>query len=271
MFEGLKDLNSSSSSPEEQAIKTLKRSAWFKDLPDDVAADLAAKVNLLNFEENAPLLQKGDEGDSVFIIKDGWVKIVIDEEKEEDVVLNHLGPGEFIGELSLIDQRPREASVVAITAVDAFELKRTDFLDLLNSYPQLALYVIHNISDRMRFSLNFVEQAIHWSYRIAEGDYSEALAEINKIQNTQVIDNQRTQEARINRFLAAFFRMAEGIKAREDKLVEQLYEITVQIDQAQRDKKLDTLTRSEFFQQLKEDAQRVRKERDTRNKKEVES
>ena len=116
--------------PQEQAIKTLKRSAWFKDLPDDVAADLAAKVNLLKFEENAPLLHKGDEGDSVFIIKDGWVKIIIDEEKEEDVVLNHLGPGEFIGELSLIDQRPREASVVAITAVDAFELKRTDFLEL---------------------------------------------------------------------------------------------------------------------------------------------
>ena len=123
----------------------------------------------------------------------------------------------------------------------------------------------------MRFSLNFVEQAIHWSYRIAEGDYSEALAEINKIQNTQVIDNQRTQEARINRFLAAFFRMAEGIKAREDKLVEQLYEITVQIDQAQRDKKLDTLTRSDFFLQLKEDAQRVRKDRDTKNNTEAEN
>jgi CRP-like cAMP-binding protein len=246
---------------DEGLTKFLQNTSWFKDLPTDVVSSLEKKIIRHDLPKDGVLIQIGTSGDSVFIIRKGWVKIVIPDEQSGEVVLNHLGPGEFVGELSLVDQKPRSASVIAISdGLEALELKRDDFLELLNEFPMMALFVISNISNRMRYTLTYLDKAIHWSYKIAEGDYSFAAEEINREQ-ASIVDNSKPDENRADRFLLAFFQMVERIKAREEMLLEKVKELTIRIDETKRDAELDTLTRSQFFEKLQSDSKKIRKGR----------
>ena len=236
-------------------VKALKRSSWFQSLPDNVLKDLATKVISYDLEKDEILIRKGDDGDSVFYIYDGWVKIVAGDALGGEVVLNHLGPGEFVGELSLVDQKPRSASVIALSAIQALELKRVDFINILYENPEIALHIIANISSRMRFTSTYVEKAIQWSYRIAGGDYDLAS---NEIQKTNIIDTSKPDDVRANRFLDAFFRMLEGIKSRDDDLKTQLVQLTIEIDQAMRDEEIDSIIDSEIFQRIKAESTQLR-------------
>ena len=199
----------------------------------------------------------------MFIIRDGWVKIVIPDDKDGEIVLNHLGPGEFVGELSLVDQKPRSASVIAISEdLKALELNREDFLILLNEFPMMALFVISNISNRMRYTLTYLDKAVHWSYKIAEGDYSFAAEEINRAQHSSIVDNSKTDETRADRFLLAFFQMVQEVQAREDLLIEKVKELSIKNRSKQNAyKELDSLTRSSFFEKLQSDTRRIREDR----------
>ncbi len=247
---------------DEGILDFIKQTSWFENLPDDVTESLAEKVDQHLLEKGQALINIGDKSDSVFIIKDGWVKIVIPEGKEGEIILNHLGPGEFVGELSLIDQKPRSASVIALSKLEALELSRKDFLDVLNGFPMMGLFVISNISSRMRFMLTYLDKAIHWSHKIAEGDYNFAAEEISKAQSTAIIDNTKPDDVRANRFLMAFFKMVEGVQKREQILLDKVQELVIKIDESKRDEELASLTSTGFFRKLQDESKELRDSRE---------
>ncbi len=245
-------------------IKFLKKTSWFNQMPEDAVASLAGKTIARDFKKGDALMRKGELVDSVFVVRSGWVKIVIpDEETGGDVVLNHLGPGEFIGELSLLNNEPRSASVLALSPVEAVELKHKDLLELIDQFPQVGLYMISNMSGQMRYLVTYIEKSIQWTQKIAEGDYGFLEEDIRKTQQTMIIDNSRPDEARADRFLGAFFKMVEGVKQREELLIEKVYQLSIQIDESKRDAELESLTNSPFFQKLKSE---TRSRRDSRKK-----
>lgn len=245
--------------------KFLQKTDWFRNLPPEVIDSISQKVVSHTLQKDEALINIGDAGDSVFIIRNGWVKISIPDDKEGEIVINHLGPGEFVGEMSLIDQKPRSASVIAISeTLEAVELKRVDFIALLNDHPMMALFVISNISNRMRYTLTYLDKAIHWSYKIAEGDYSFAAEEISKAQNLSIVDNTRPDETRADRFLLAFFQMVQGVQQREELLIEKVRELTFQFDEAKRDAELESLTGTPFFERLKNQTAKLKRERQNR-------
>jgi len=246
---------------DEGILDFIKHTSWFENLPDDVTESIANKVERHILKKGDAMIEIGDKSDSVFIIRDGWVKIVIPEKKEGEIVLNHLGPGEFVGELSLIDQKPRSASVIALSKVEALELSRKDFLDVLNGFPMMGLYVISNISSRMRFMLTYLDKAVHWSHKIAEGDYNFAAEEISKAQSSSIIDNTNPDEVRANRFLSAFFEMVEGVQKREQLLIEKVQELVIKIDESKRDEELASLTSTGFFKKLHSESKELRETR----------
>lgn len=244
---------------DDNLLEFLRNSAWFENLPLDATKDLINKLIIHNLKENDVLIKKGDLGDSVFIINEGWVKIVLpDESGKGELVLNHLGPGEFVGELSLVDQKPRSASVIALQDLKALELSRDNFLSVLSNNPMMGLYVIINVSNRMRFTNSYLEQAIQWSQKIADGKYDELNQEIENSKKKMIVDNSGTSDARAGRFLGAFFNLLEGVKGREDALMEKVIELSIHIDEDKRDSELESLTNTGFFEKLKSDSKTLR-------------
>ena len=234
---------------DDNIVDILKDSSWFQTIPKESLIGLAQTVIQHSLDKDGVLIQKGDVSDSVFYIYAGWVKIVAGDALGGEVVLNHLGPGEYVGELSLIDQKPRSASVIGLSPIKALEIKRKDFLEVLDHNPSIALGIIANISSRMRFSSTYVEKAIQWSHDVAKGDYTFAT---DQLQNSSIIDSDNSDEDRAGRFLDAFYRMVQGIMEREQDLKQQLYELTIEIDQAKRDEEIDAIIESEIFKKIKD-------------------
>ena len=234
---------------DQNIVDILKDSSWFKSLPEESLMGLAQTAIPHSIEKDGVLIQKGDVSDSVFYIQSGWVKIVAGDTLGGEVVLNHLGPGEYVGELSLIDQKPRSASVIGLSPIEALEIKRKDFLKVLDHNPSIALGVIANISSRMRFSSTYVEKAIQWSHDVAKGDYTFVS---DQLQKSDIVDSDNSDEDRAGRFLDAFFRMVQGIMERERELKLQLYELTIEIDQARREEEIDAIIESDIFKRIKD-------------------
>lgn len=237
-------------------IQQLKKTYLFNGLPDDVLSILSNSIVHRRLSKEETLFRKGDAGDSLFMIGEGWVKIVTEDALGSQLTLNQCGPGEAVGEMSLFDQAPRSAGVVALSDVTLLELKRDAFLKLIDQRPDVALLVIRGISSRLRGSTTYIEKAIEWSRKMAEGDFS-------FIEQTQSRDllGDANQEDRAKQFLSEFFKMARNVSEREEKLKQQVEKLTLQIDEARRKQEFDELTSSDFFANLKEQAKKLREQR----------
>lgn len=241
----------------------LKQCFLFRGLPDSALNVLAEKVTSRALKEKETLFSKGDKGDSLFMIGSGWVKIVTEDAQGGELILNQCGPGEAIGEMSLLDEEPRSAGVVALSDTQVLELKRDAFLNILDRNPEVALLVIRGISSRLRFSTTYIEKAIEWSQQIAEGDYS-------FIEHTQPAHQSGTSisdQDKAGQLLSAFFQMVKGVKAREDELKLQVEKLTLQIDHERRKKDFEELTSTDFYSNLKDQAAKIRQQRLDREKK----
>lgn len=240
-------------------IDHLRKIPFVQDLPEEILARIAQHVRARRLDPGEVLFRKGDPGNSVFMIRDGWVKIVTENHEGDELVLNHCGPGEVVGEISLIDQEPRSAGVVTLSAVEVLELKRATFMDVLAQQPMLALDVMRNFSARLRFATAYIEKAIEWSERIAEGDYDFAMAQIQT--ETGIVDRSKADEARAGELLAAFFHMVEGVQAREETLKQQLRDLSIEIDEARRQETFEQVVQSDFFKDLQSSVRRMRQQR----------
>jgi CRP-like cAMP-binding protein len=240
----------------DQSIIQLKQAILFQDLPDELLKSLSNTVFRRTLATGDVLFRKGDAGDSLFVIGSGRVKIVAKDASGAELTINQCGPGEVVGEMSLFDQAPRSAGVVALEDSDVLELKRDSFLDLIDRDPDIALSVIKGMSHRLRYNTTFIQKATEWSKKIAEGDFS-------FIDQTQQRDDlsTSTDEDRATQFLSAFFAMARNVKKREDDLKREVEKLTIQIDENRRKQEFEELTNTDFYANLKAQAKLLRSQR----------
>jgi CRP-like cAMP-binding protein len=233
----------------------LKKTSLFSGLSDDALYALAQKASTRKLAKDDVLMRKGETGDSLFLIHEGWFKIVTEDAKGGELIINRCGPGETIGEMALLDRGPRSATVIALEDAEVLELKQDAFQDIMEKRPDVSLSIIRSYSNRLRFSTTYIEKAIDWSQKIAAGDYS-------FVENTQTsLKNPNSDDDKATQLLSAFFQMVRKVKEREEGLKLQLEKLTFEIDQARRKKEFEEITGTEFYTQLKEQAKALRQKR----------
>jgi CRP-like cAMP-binding protein len=233
----------------------LKKTSLFSGLSEDALSALAQKASTRKLAKDDVLMRKGEAGDSLFLIHEGWVKIVTEDAKGGELIINRCGPGETIGEMALLDRGPRSATVIALEDAEVLELKQDAFHDIMEKRPDVSLSIIRSYSNRLRFSTTYIEKAIDWSQKIAAGDYSFADNTQHGLKTAASDDDKATQ------LLSAFFQMVRKVKEREEGLKLQLEKLTFEIDQARRKKEFEEITGTEFYAQLKEQAKALRQKR----------
>ena len=236
-------------------LHQLKQTSLFSGLTDDALASIAEKASTRKLAKNDVLMRKGETGDSLFLIHDGWVKIVTEDSRGEELIINKCGPGETIGEMALLDRSPRSATVIALEDAEVLEIKQDVFEQLLDQRPDVSLGIIRSYSNRLRFSTTYIERAIDWAQMIAEGDYSFIDQSQPLLKNTGSDDDKATQ------LLSAFFTMVRKVKEREEGLKQQLEKLTFEIDQARRKQEFEEITSTEFYSKLKAQAKALRAKR----------
>jgi CRP/FNR family transcriptional regulator, cyclic AMP receptor protein len=103
-----------------------------------------------SYPKGSVILFEDDPGDSLFVVRDGRVKVVLIGEDGREVILGVLGVGEYFGELSLIDDRPRSAHVIAMEDSNLLVLRRDDFRKRVESSPSVAWSLLTELSRRLR-------------------------------------------------------------------------------------------------------------------------
>jgi CRP/FNR family transcriptional regulator/CRP/FNR family cyclic AMP-dependent transcriptional regulator len=110
-----------------------------------------AKVTITRaFPKDSMIILAEEEGDALFIIQTGQVKVNLLSEDGREVILSLLGPGSVFGELSLLDGKPRSANVVATEDTQLIMLRRSDFLQLVYRVPQIAIALLAELASRLR-------------------------------------------------------------------------------------------------------------------------
>jgi len=113
---------------------------FFKEVPllrhmdEDRLREIAKRAKVRNFNEKDVIIRQGENSDKFFIVKDGVVGIVLEVNKESEEVMGNLKKkGDFFGEIGIIYNIPRSATVIALTPVSVFEFSDSDFMELIFS------------------------------------------------------------------------------------------------------------------------------------------
>lgn len=102
------------------------------------------------YPKGSVILFENDPGDSLFVVRQGRVKVVLIGEDGREVILGVLGVSEHFGELALIDDRPRSAHVIAMDDAHLLVLRREDFRRRVESSPAVAWSLLTELSRRLR-------------------------------------------------------------------------------------------------------------------------
>ncbi len=122
----------------------------FADL-DDTQLDRIAKLGTRKkYKKGNIIVLEKEMGAALFVIITGKVKVVRTDEDGREVILSIFGPGEFFGEMSLLDGLARSATVVATAKSELFMIHRREFLDLLNEFPAVAISLLAELTMRLR-------------------------------------------------------------------------------------------------------------------------
>ena len=128
----------------------LRNVSLFESLDQQELEALSDVTFTRTFSKDNVIILAEEEGDTLFILKKGQVKVSIVSEEGREVILSLLGPGSVFGELSLLDGKPRSANVVATEETDLLMLRRADFLQLIYKTPQIATALLAELATRMR-------------------------------------------------------------------------------------------------------------------------
>ena len=132
----------------------------FASLKPEYLADLAGKLAVRNYRRGETIFHKDDPGSTLYIIETGQVKITSTSPEGEEVILDILKDGDFFGELSLLDGKPRSASAATMEATKARVLHRDDFLEVITRHPEPVGDVLAAVAERLRRADLLLEDAI---------------------------------------------------------------------------------------------------------------
>lgn len=133
-------------------IQLLKRFPLFADLSESELELIGNAVVERKFRKNNLIIFEDDVGNSLFVIKKGRVKISHISNEGAEAILAILGPGDFFGELSVIDGLGRSASVTSIDDVELIMLRRMDFIEIIERIPKIAITLLKELAGRIRKS-----------------------------------------------------------------------------------------------------------------------
>src|SRR6266700_7809602 len=122
----------------------------FSHMDDEERGELRSLMSERLFQAGQVVMRAGEEGSSFQIIERGEIEIWLTDTDGKKVVLDVLGPGKFLGELSMLTGETRSASATSEEQVITLELRRDDFFAFLRRRPDAALDVLMELGDRLK-------------------------------------------------------------------------------------------------------------------------
>ena len=131
-------------------IDTLRHVPLFESLDDETARKLCQLLESIDCKAETSLFRAGDEGDAMYLIERGKVRICVQATDGRDMTLTELGRGDFFGEMALLDGQRRSADAIVAEDARLAVLSREHFLSFVRSSPDVALELLTALANRLR-------------------------------------------------------------------------------------------------------------------------
>jgi CRP/FNR family cyclic AMP-dependent transcriptional regulator len=128
----------------------LKTVPLFALLSDNQLGSLFPAIQHRSYPRHAFMLRAGERPDALYIILAGRAKVLIEDGEGREVTLTIIGPSEFFGEMSLIDDKPRSASVEALEACEILYISKAAFMGCLRDNFEVAMLMLRSVVGRLR-------------------------------------------------------------------------------------------------------------------------
>jgi CRP/FNR family transcriptional regulator, cyclic AMP receptor protein len=173
----------------------------FAGLDDAERSALEACLHVRSYPGRVTIINEGDLSHSLYLVLEGSVKVYVSDEDGREVVLCTQGPGEYFGEVALVDDAPRSASVITLAHTRLAILAREDLLRCMRDHPGIALAMIQGLAGRVRRLTDQVRSlALHDVY----GRLTELLTVLAEDRDGQlVIEPRLTHQELANRIGAS--------------------------------------------------------------------
>lgn len=160
--------------PEEEKLQFLKKTELFAELPETELKSICQIATEVAYPADATLFEEGDEGDSLYLIVNGEVSII----KAGTEVLFFNEKGYCLGEIALIDNKPRSATVKTVTSTQFLRITRHDFYNAMMREPRIGSGMFRVLNDKIRRDLEIQMSAIR--KEIAQEESMRLAAEVQQ-------------------------------------------------------------------------------------------
>ncbi|MDB6140095.1 MAG: Cyclic nucleotide-binding protein [Verrucomicrobiaceae bacterium] len=155
----------------------LKNVPLFQLLDDNERSELAAQLDVVKFVAGQDIFHYGEPGDSIYVISSGEVEVFMKNDTGERIVLEVATRGDFFGELSLLDNGSRTASVTAVQDTETLRLDRGDLDTFLRLCPRAAMELLAAMGKRHRVT---VERLRHTASRNVNVEVDDVRTHVQK-------------------------------------------------------------------------------------------
>lgn len=178
----------SSRSTATSVVTPLDKVPLFAGLDAEALRELAAVMKRRSFRAGEIIFHRDDPGQVLYVLREGKVKIYLTSQDGQEVALAIFGPGDYFGELALLDGQPRSASAIAIEPAETFALQRNDFINAVMHHPRIAVQVMNVLSRRLRQTDAMVEDLL---FLDVHGRVAKKLLELAELHGTRTPDGIR--------------------------------------------------------------------------------
>lgn len=151
------------------------RGTLLASLPGTLSGDLFARATRVKLAEDELLFSAGDDGNGCYRIESGLLKLSILSNEGDERILDILGSGAVVGELSMIDGAPRSTAVYAVRDAELSFISRAAFLEFADANPELYRQIAWLLAKRVR---DMNDTAAAWSFLSLKGRTAQALLEL---------------------------------------------------------------------------------------------
>ncbi len=137
----------------------LRHNYLFKGLSDATLDGIAALATRRTYYKGSVIFSQGGEGDALFGVASGRVRISASASGGREVFLNIMEPGDTFGEIAVMDGLPRTANAIALDTSTLIAIQRADFLPFLEREPLLAVHLLKLMCERLRWTSELVEES----------------------------------------------------------------------------------------------------------------
>lgn len=186
----------------------LKNVALFSCLPEEDIGRISKLATTRSYPKNTIIISEGDNSDSFYAVLSGKVKVYLSDSEGKEIIINMLQAGDYFGELALLDDEPRSASVMTTEESKLALISKTAFQEILTDNPLMALGIIRGLTGRLR---DLTENVKSLALMDVYGRVARTLLEMAEDQGDVQVINQRLTQKDIANMVGASREMVSRI------------------------------------------------------------